>query len=545
MSSYHIYQACQTLNPQGTDAELLECVANMFEDDQKARWDDLKSFLLVFCGALIFLMQSGFAMVCAGAVRTKNVQNTMLKNLLDACGAAVAFFLVGNAFAFGGQHINTATTFIGTSEFASVGPSPAFWFFEYTFSATSVTIVAGTLAERCQMTAYLCYSIMLAGFIYPVIAHSVWSNNGFLSSYNADPLFGSGAIDFAGSGVVHLTGGFTALLATNILGSRKGRFYDTRGEPLASPKIMPGHSIALQLLGTMMLWFGWFGFNAGSALLLDDVINVGQVAANAAVSTALSGASGGIMALFTNFIIEERRTGEPSFSIIMAMNGSLSGLVAVTAGCAVIEPWAAIFTGAVAGLIYIGGSHLLIRRRIDDAVDAIPVHMFNGIWGLISVGLCASPQKLELTFNDAKHVGWFYSWGRGSGDATLLACQVLTVLFIIGWVSFTMLPFFIWLNYKGWLRSDSLEELVGLDISYHGGGTVGPDGVKNDHGVKKEYVDAYRRHKGNTWPSQSDSVQSDIRTSPNDNTTIDPESEGLEVDHTTADPESGNGGSTR
>jgi Amt family ammonium transporter len=205
---------------------------------------------------MIFFMQSGFAMVCAGAVRLKNVQNSMLKNLLDACGAAVAFYLVGNAFAFGGQSESTATTVIGTKEFANIGDSAAFWFFEYTFSATSVTIVAGTLAERCQMIAYLCYSMFLAGFIYPVVAHSIWSNNGFLSNFNSDPLLGSGAIDFAGSGVVHLTGGVTALLATWILGPRRGRFYDAQGEPLETPKPFPGHSIALQLLGTMILWFG-------------------------------------------------------------------------------------------------------------------------------------------------------------------------------------------------------------------------------------------------------------------------------------------------
>jgi len=465
-------------------------VANQFEEEQNAKWEDIRSFLFVLAGALIFFMQSGFAMVCAGAVRSKNVQNSMLKNLLDACGAAVAFFLVGNAFAFGGQTNSTGTSFIGTSEFVSVGSSPSFWFFEYTFSATSVTIVAGTLAERCQMTAYLCYSMVLAGFIYPVVAHSVWSNNGFLSNFNTDPLFGSGAIDFAGSGVVHLTGGVTALLATLILGPRRGRFYDSRGEPLATPKSMPGHSIALQLLGTMVLWFGWFGFNAGSALLLNND-HVGEVAANAAVATALSGASGGITALFTNLFIEERRTGEPHFSLVMAMNGSLSGLVAVTAGCAVFEPWSSILTGVISGWIYIGGSSWLIRHRIDDAVDAIPVHMLNGIWGLIAVGLCASPQKLDLTFNTSKHVGWFYSWGRGSGDATLLACQTLTVLFILGWVLVTMLPFFVWLNYKGWFRSDSLEELVGLDISYHGGEAGGPQG-----GVKKEYIDACKAVKG-------------------------------------------------
>lgn len=435
-------------------------------------------------------------MVCAGAVRLKNVQNSMMKNLLDACGAAISFYIIGYAFAFGSQD-DSKTTFIGVRDFASVAGDPAFWFFEYTFSATSVTIVAGTLAERCQMIAYLLYSMVLAGFIYPVVAHSAWSPYGFLSPDNEKPLLGSGTIDFAGSGVVHLTGGLVALYATVILGARKGRFYDEAGEPLETPKPMHGHSIALQLLGTMVLWFGWFGFNPGSALLLVGNDHVGLIAAHAAVSTALSGAAGGISALFTNLIIEERRTGEPAFSLVMAMNGSLAGLVAVTSGCALMEPWAAIVTGIIGGWLYMFSSHLLIKYRVDDAVDAIPVHMTNGIWGMIATGFFASPSKMELTYGNSEHVGWFYSWGRGSSDASLLACQIICCLFIIGWTMFTMFPFFIWLNYRGWLRSDSLEELVGLDISYHGN-----DNEFNTE-VKKEFVDAYKRHKGRTTEDAS------------------------------------------
>jgi Amt family ammonium transporter len=173
------------------------------------------------------------------------------------------------------------------------------------------------------------------------------------------------------------------------------------------------------------------------------------------------------------------------------MNGSLSGLVAITAGCGVVEPWAAVVIGMVAGWIYIYTSDLLVRLKIDDAVNAIPVHMFNGMWGVISVGLFTSPRLLLKAYGREKHVGWFYSWGRGSSDATLLASQIVTLLCVVGWTFFTMMPFFIWLNYMGWFRADSLEELVGLDISYHGGGPQ----AKGD--VKKEYVDAYNRHKGN------------------------------------------------
>jgi Amt family ammonium transporter len=216
------------------------------------------------------------SVLCGGCVRKKNLQNTMLKNLLDACGAAIAFYCVGFAFAFGGQNDRSDITFVGITNFFSMGEvDQAFWFFEYAFSATSVTIVAGTLAERCQMSAYLCYSVFLTGFVYPVVAHSIWSNNGFLSAFSADPLWGIGCVDFAGSGVVHLTGGTTALIATYILGARKGRFYDLRGRLLHTPAPFPGHSMALQLMGTMILWFGckFFGFCSSRSILFHFVIH--------------------------------------------------------------------------------------------------------------------------------------------------------------------------------------------------------------------------------------------------------------------------------
>jgi ammonium transporter, Amt family len=210
-----------------------------------------------------------------------------------------------------------------------------------------------------------------------------------------------------------------------------------------------------------------FGFNPGSALVL-GIDHVGEVAATAAVSTALSGAAGGISALFTNLFWEERRTGEPHFSLLTAMNGAISGLVAVTSGCGVVEPWAAIVIGIVAGWVYLWSSSLLLRLRIDDAVDAIPVHMFCGIWGVLATGFVASPSLMDAAFGTSEFPGLFYGLARGTNSVNLLGCQVIVVLFILGWTFVTMFPFFIWLNYKGWFRADSLEELVGLDISYHG-----------------------------------------------------------------------------
>lgn len=188
-------------------------------------------------------------MLCAGNVQKKNVRNSMLKNLLDACGAALAFFTVGYAFAFGGQDMESPkTTFIGTSNFFLMDVEDhAFWLFQYAFSAASATIVAGTLAERCQMAAYLAYSVLLGGFVYPIVAHAIWSPQGFLSATAVEPLWGQGMVDFAGSGVVHMTGGTTALFATAILGPRRGRFHDHTGRPLKKPNEFPGHSAALQV----------------------------------------------------------------------------------------------------------------------------------------------------------------------------------------------------------------------------------------------------------------------------------------------------------
>jgi Amt family ammonium transporter len=230
------------------NALLLQCVTRVLSREQGSR-EFGRLVLIIYAAALVFFMQAGFAMVCAGAVRKKNVQNTMLKNLLDACGASLAFFTVGYAFAFGGSDPSSPhKDFIGHTNFFLMGVDDyAFWLFQYAFSAASATIVAGTLAERCQMSAYLCYSFMLTGWVYPVVAHAIWSPNGFLSAYSVDPLWGIGMLDFAGSGVVHVTGGITALVATIILGPRRGRFHDEEGRKLDQPRDIPGHSMALQV----------------------------------------------------------------------------------------------------------------------------------------------------------------------------------------------------------------------------------------------------------------------------------------------------------
>ena len=201
---------------------------------------------------------------------------------------------------------------------------------------------------------------------------------------------------------------------------------------------------------------------------------------------------GSVTALFTKLVMNERKTGEAQFELSMAMNGALSGLVAITSGCAVVQPWASVVIGMLAGWFYLAGSHLLIKLRLDDAVDAIPVHAVNGVWGVLATGLFADPSLIQQVFGRDDHAGWFYSWGRGSSDATLLGAQIVGLLFIIGWVAILMFPFFILLNYMGWFRADSLEELVGLDISYHGGRALNTETGERQY----EYVEAFRKRQG-------------------------------------------------
>ena len=421
-------------------------------------------------------------MLCAGSVRQKNVKNIMLKNLLDACGGAIGFWSIGYAFAYD-SNTSGPPTFIGTSNFFlsnfSTGSEYIGWFFQFAFAATAATIVAGTVAERCKMAAYLCYSLFLTGFVYPVVVRSIWNGAGFLSAFAEDPFRGVGNVDFAGSGVVHMTGGATALVAAIILGPRKGRFYDEDGNPLETPADFPAHSVALQILGTFVLWVGWYGFNPGSALVIDNHESA-TTAALCAVTTTMAAACGCVTSMFTDTIIEARKTGEASYDLTMAMNGALAGLVGVTAGCSVVSSWSAVIIGIIAGWTYLGFSKLLIRLKIDDAVDAIPVHFANGMWGVIAVGLFAEKEHLATAGYASDHAGWFFSWGEGSGDANLLLCQFVAIIWICGWVFTLMTPFFIALNALGMFRVDPLEEEVGLDISHHRGAAYDLEGPKKE-----------------------------------------------------------------
>lgn len=426
-------------------------------------------FYTLVCGAFIFLMQCGFAMLCAGSVRQKNVKNIMLKNLLDACGGALGFWACGfaNAYGTGGKFIGGSTERFFLNDYSG-GASHIDFFFQFTFAATAATIVAGTVAERCKMQAYLLYSIFLTAFVYPVIVHSIWNTEGFLTAWTdadvdtpADRFGGVGMIDFAGSGVVHMTGGCTALVAAIVLGPRVGRFYDADGQVLPEPHTFAAHSVALQVLGTFILWFGWYGFNPGSTLSISPA-GYGDIAALCAVTTTLSAATGSITAMFTDTLLTMCTEGHAEYDITMAMNGALGALVGITAGCAVVEPWAAVLIGMVSGLVYVFASKLLIMLKIDDAVDAIPVHFFCGMWGCLAVGIFASPKLVLLAYGS---VGGGIFYGHGN----LFGIEILGILWIIGWTAGIMTPFFILINALGLFRVDATEERVGLDISHHKG----------------------------------------------------------------------------
>lgn len=316
--------------------------------------------------------------------------------------------------------------------------------------------------------------------MYPVVVHTIWSTNGYLSSGQTNPLLGIGVLDFAGSGVVHITGGAAALCASCIVGPRTGRFYDAKGAPLARLGLRKGQSVALQMLGTMILWFGWYGFNPGSALLL-GLPNSAEIAAHAAVTTTLAAATGAIVALVTKGFYLQRTSGEFSLEVTAAMNGCLSGLVAITGSCAIVTEGCAIVIGVLAAWIYLSSSALLIQIKIDDAVDAIPVHLSNGIWGLFSVGLFADPSLVAGVFNiEGRPAGWFYNLGKPH----LLCSQLVGTVFIVSWTCMMMIPFFKCMEYFKLLRVSLIDEIVGLDADYNGSET--PQKLFDDRGSESD-----------------------------------------------------------
>eukprot|EP01023_Acetabularia_acetabulum_P053566 TRINITY_DN5998_c0_g3_i5.p1 TRINITY_DN5998_c0_g3~~TRINITY_DN5998_c0_g3_i5.p1 ORF type:complete len:477 (+),score=100.61 TRINITY_DN5998_c0_g3_i5:127-1557(+) len=426
---------------------------------------DADVFYLLVSGYLVFFMQCGFAMLSAGSVRSKNAMNIILKNLLDACFGALGWYLIGFALAYGeGDDPNP---FIGGQKYyalsnanESVNPGIyANWFFQYAFAATAATIVSGAVAERTRFEAYLCYAFLLTSFVYPVVVYWVWNANGFLSFTNDKIGLGHGMIDFAGCGVVHMTGGFAGLWGAVIVGPRLGRF-DSDGKPVP----IPGHNASLAILGVFILWFGWYGFNPGSTLGLSGL---SLIASRCAVTTTLSAATATMTTLFATMLFNYLDTGVIVWELICTSNGTLGGLVGITAACAVVQPWAAVIIGFLSAFVYIGASRLVSNTfKVDDPLDAVAVHGFCGLWGLLATAAFADQDLVTQVYGG--DFGNSYGFLNG-GNGKLLGAALLGITVIFGWVSVFMVTFFIAMKYLGLLRVTQEEELSGLDTSHHGG----------------------------------------------------------------------------
>jgi len=407
---------------------------------------------LLLAAFLVFFMQAGFAMLEVGSVSSKNAKNILLKNLMDVSLGGIFYWALGWGFSYGGSN-----PFIGGTEFFMIGTEEyRSWLFQFAFAATAATIVSGSVAERTQFRAYFIYSIFLTAFIYPVVVHWVWSTDGFLSAFNSDSAsrIGGGMMDFAGSGVVHMTGGTAALVGAIAVGARHGRFDKATGKP--QPK--PGHNPVLAALGGFILWFGWYGFNAGSTLIFTGGAQF--VAGKVAVTTTLAACGGGLTVLFIG------RLATKSFDLSMALNGILAGLVSITAGCSVVDPWSSVLIGIIGGIVYFGFSRLLLRLKIDDPLDASPIHCFCGFWGVLSVGLFATPENVMNAYatDSLSNIGVFFG-----GDGTLFGVQLLGGIIIFCWTALLSSLVFFPLKKLRLLRVTAEVEDAGLDVHKHGG----------------------------------------------------------------------------
>ena len=379
-------------------------------------------------------MQAGFALVEVGSVSLKNTRNILVKNLSIACIAGISFWLIGFGFAYG-----DGNSFSGGSNFAlsridenAKGYSYAFFTFQFAFAATAANIVSGAVAERCKMFAYFVCSMILITFVYPIAVHWVWADGWASTVLDEDSrLFGVGAIDFAGCTVVHTIGGLTALVAATFLGPRYNRFHS------GSVVVLPQQSITNQTVGTLLLWFGWYGFNCGSTLTISG--SSADVAGLVAVNTTISAAASAITATLLGWLSTK------TVDVTRMNNGALAGLVSVTAGANVFTPGTAFITGIAGGLSYVGSDTVLQRLKIDDVVSASPVHLFCGIWGTLAVGLFAEPTNVNDAYGTGS-CGLFYQC-NGNGVKQFFA-NFVTILAVVSWTLLFSLSLFTALKVK-------------------------------------------------------------------------------------------------
>lgn len=405
-------------------------------------------WVLVATG-LVFFMQAGFTMLESGMIRAKNSYNVAVKNISDFTAAVLSFWFIGFALMFG----QTVSGWFGSVSDSGITFSQpmdyAFFIFQATFVGTAATIVAGAVAERMKFNAYLIISVAISVLIYPISGHWIWGS----AMVGGEPgwLEAKGFMDFAGSTVVHSVGGWVALAGVIVLGARKGRF-DKDGHP----QDIPGHNLLIATLGVFILWFGWFGFNGGSTLSADGSM------AKIIVNTVLSGCSGGLTALIISGLFNKGL-----IRVEHALNGILGGLVAITAGCAFVEPNSAIIIGIIGAAIVYYAEEVLIRNfKLDDPVGAIAVHGVGGAWGTLAVALFAT----ESTLAAGSRMEQFMVQLTG-------VVSVFIWAFGMGLLSFYLLRLF------HDLRVSSNEEDQGLNVVEHGAKTVWLDTMRTMHSI--------------------------------------------------------------
>ena len=394
---------------------------------------------------LVFLMQAGFALVETGFTRAKNAANIMMKNLMDFAVGSLAFYVLGAALMFGASKASGWFGWGGLG-MPSLMDGEGSWnwtflFFQTMFAATAATIVSGAVAERIEFKSYLIYSALVSAVVYPISGHWMWGS--LAGEASQGWLEALGFHDFAGSTVVHSVGGWIALAGAMMLGPRIGKYrHDGKANPI------PGHSLVLGTLGVLLLWIGWFGFNPGSYTA--GIGSIGRVA----MTTNLAACAGTIAALVTAWIIMKKP------DLTMALNGSLAGLVAITAPCDQVTCNAAIVIGLVAGVLVVLSVFAMDRIHIDDPVGAVSVHCVNGVWGTLAVGLFAAPEALGY---GNTMVGLFYG-----GGCKYLGVQALGAGATCVWAFGTGLAIFFALKKLGILRVSEKTELKGLDVTEHG-----------------------------------------------------------------------------
>ena len=444
---------------------------------------------MILGGFLVFFMQAGFALVETGFTRNKNVAHTMMMNMMVFCIGAVGYWLTGFAFQFGavnaaypavttpgaiaGEWAHSPITlgdwtgllsspllrfgqfgFLGGSGFLLNGIPLAtsglfaFFLFQMVFMDTAATIPTGSMAERIKFVGFVLMSLWVSMIIYPLVAGWIWGG-GWIQNLGRSLGLGNGAVDFAGSGPVHMIGGCIALAGAMVLGPRIGKFNKD-----GSANAIPGHSISLGVLGTIILFFGWFGFNPGSSLgFLGGFRNLAVLAA---ANTLMAGAAGGVSAMTYMWLFGPTRKPDPAMSV----NGVLAGLVAITAPCAFVDSWASVVIGLVAGVLVCLASVWLEKWKIDDPVGAGPVHLFNGAWGVLAVGIFANGNPDTAAWNGVESAVTGLLYGGG----TQLLAQAIEVLSIFVAVFGLSFAFFKLLHGLNLLRVSREVELQGLDI---------------------------------------------------------------------------------